>query len=469
LASASSLLKARWVALSAALAVFALFLFAPAVLNDGDTYLHIAAGRWMIENWAVLRIDFFSYTFAGHPWITHEWLSEVLMALAYVTAGWSSTVLLFAIAGGLMAWLLGYYLGKHLSGLPLLATLVLALSSMAGSFLARPHILALPLMVVWTAELIRAADEGRQPPYWLLCIMVLWANMHASFAFGLAFILPMALEDALKRGLRVAAQDWALFAVLAVLAALATPHGIYGLLFPLDLLSKSQLYAVGEWSPLDLHRFQPAILMMGLALFVFLSRGMRIAPLRLILLLFVSYLALVQVRHVMLLAIMGSLLLARPLADLLTNQPDLPTRGGRKMMLGFGLVFVLLAGVRLLIPLQRGDGITTPATALAHVPAKLLTAPVLNDYQFGGYLIYRDLRPFIDGRVELYSGRFLNRYLDIVSGNPRVLADTLTRYHVRWTILAPANPASAVMDTMPGWKRLYSDPYAVVHVKTETL
>ena len=91
-------LNARLIVLGAALAAFAVVLFAPAVLNDGDTYWHIAAGRWMLDNQAVLRIDPFSYTFAGHPWQTHEWLAEIAMALAYVGAGWSGVVLLFGAA-----------------------------------------------------------------------------------------------------------------------------------------------------------------------------------------------------------------------------------------------------------------------------------------------------------------------------------------------------------------------------------
>ena len=60
--------NARLIVLGTALAAFAIVLFVPAVLGDGDTYWHIAAGRWMLDNQAVLRIDPFSYTFAGHPW-----------------------------------------------------------------------------------------------------------------------------------------------------------------------------------------------------------------------------------------------------------------------------------------------------------------------------------------------------------------------------------------------------------------
>jgi hypothetical protein len=36
---------------------------------------------------------------------------------------------------------------------------------------------------------------------------------------------------------------------------------------------------------------------------------------------------------------------------------------------------------------------------------------------------------------------------------------------IRWTILGAHSPTVFVMDTMAGWHRLYSDGFAVVHVR----
>src|SRR6516165_4377913 len=83
-----------------ALFVYAVVAFAPQVLNDGDTWWHLAAGGWMLDHRQVLRADVFSYTFAGRPWHTHEWLAEVVMALAFRAAGWSGVVLLYGAAAG---------------------------------------------------------------------------------------------------------------------------------------------------------------------------------------------------------------------------------------------------------------------------------------------------------------------------------------------------------------------------------
>lgn len=459
-------LKARYVALAAALAVFAAVLFGPRVLYDGDTYMHIAAGRWMLENRAVLRIDPFSYTFAGHPWLTHEWLSQVMMALVYLGGGWSGLILFFASAAAVAAAVFALYLSRWLQGTALAAAVILSLCALTNVFLVRPHILAWPLLVIWVAELVIAAEKGRQPPLWLLPVMSLWANLHASFAFGLVFIVVVAAEDAIAHGsLRKAARNWGLFAVLSVAAALVTPHGLDGLLFPFKMIDMRQLYFIEEWRPLDLGLTQPPVLVLGFAMFVLMWRGVAVTPVRLLTFLGLVFLTLAHVRYVMELAMVGPLILAKPLADSLGTMPSATRPAGLRPQLGFAVAFALLAALRLALPVVRGDGPATPASAMAHVPAALARLPVLNEYSFGGYLIFHNLRPFIDGRAELYGGKFLDTYVHMVEGDQKTITAVLAKYRVRWTILSPENKAAAVMDQLKGWHRLYADKWAVVHVK----
>ena len=454
--------------MGAALAAFAVVLFAPAVLGDGDTYWHIAAGRWMIDNQAVLRIDPFSYTFAGHPWQTHEWLAEIAMALAYVGAGWSGVVLLFGAAAALAAGLLAHHLSRRLGGLALIVTLVLSLACVAGSLLARPHLLALPLLEMWTAGLLFAREQRRAPPWKLLPLMVLWANLHSSFLIGLLLIVPFALEAVTEKSpTRVAAlRGWGVFAGLALLASLLTPHGISGLIFPFKLMAMPSLQLIGEWAPTNFQTIQPLGVAVAAALYVLLSRGARLKPWRLVILLALLYLALIHLRHHMLIAIVGPLILAEPLAlALQTSRPSAAPRHGAAVALVFIVCLGALTALRLWLPLERSDGATTPAAALAQVPASLLHSPVLNDYAFGGYLIFNDVRPFIDSRAELYGEKFITRYAQMVRPDKPALQATLAKYRVRWTIFAADSPAAAAMDSMEGWHRLYADRWAIVHMR----
>ena len=90
---------------------------------------------------------------------------------------------------------------------------------------------------------------------------------------------------------------------------------------------------------------------------------------------------------------------------------------------------------------------------------------MLNDYAFGGYLIFEHVRPFIDARVELYGDPMLSLYDRLQSGDGDAIADTLRRYDIAWTIFDPGSRIVGVLDHEPGWWRLYADATAIVHVR----
>jgi hypothetical protein len=135
-------------------------------------------------------------------------------------------------------------------------------------------------------------------------------------------------------------------------------------------------------------------------------------------------------------------------------------------------VAAVLAGVavaRVAIPLQRTDNPNVPVSAMAHVPAALLTQPVFNEYAFGGYLIFKGVKPYIDGRADMYGDAFVNEYLAVGGGAEPDLDNTFKRWNIRWTILSPREPLVAVLDKRPGWRRLYTDAFAVVQVRNDAL
>jgi hypothetical protein len=458
-----------------ALFVYAVAAFAPQVLNDGDSWWHLAAGGWMLDHRQILRTDVFSYTFAGRPWHTHEWLAEVVMALAFRAAGWSGVVLLYGAAAGAAIAILGRALGRALEPLALLLVLLMAFACMAPSLLARPHLLALPLLAAWAAGLLRARQEDRAPPLHLALLMVPWANLHGGYFFGLALIGPFALEALVEApGRRPAVfRAWALFGLASLAACLVTPFGLSGLIFPFKLLGLSSLAGVGEWRAADFSHTGPLEITLIAALFVLLQRGVKVPPLRLALLLLLLHMSLQHSRHQMLLALIGPLLLAEPLGRALggagagAGAPQ--ARAARGWAAGCALAAVALAGARLALPVVRTDGPTAPIQALRSVPAALARQPVFNAYDFGGYLISQGVRPFIDGRTDMYGDAFTGAYLRAERPDLAGLDALLARWKVSWTLLNPADPLVQVMDRRAGWRRLYADRYAVIHVREDAL
>jgi hypothetical protein len=89
---------------------------------------------------------------------------------------------------------------------------------------------------------------------------------------------------------------------------------------------------------------------------------------------------------------------------------------------------------------------------------------VLNSYDLGGYLIFSGVKPFIDGRTDMYGDAFNARYDAIMRPEKAALDAAVRQYGIRWSFLQPSSPLVAVLDSSPDWKRLYADHYAVIHV-----
>lgn len=461
-ADASGLTWRGTVCAFAAILGFAVTAFAPQVLNDGDTYLHIAAGARMLADHAVLTRDPFSYTFAGAPWDAHEWLAEIAMGAAWRWGGMAAVLALFATAAALAAYVLGRMLGRFLAPGAQAATALVAMACMAGSLLARPHLLALPLLAIWTAELAIARAERRAPRMVFAALMALWVNIHGSFLLGLALAGAMALEALAEAPRWTTARAWLQFGLAALACTLLNPHFVDGVIFPFALMATPALSYIGEWQAAPVTLLQPVVPATAAALYIIVTRRVPISPVRATTLLILAALAFTHARHQMIFAMVAPMLLAEPLSRL---APPNPAPGARQAILAGAALLSALFVARLIVPVPERDSAVAPVQALAHVPPALRSAHVLNDYSFGGYLIFAGVRPFIDSRVELYGQKPLETYAALLSGDRAALTRTLARDDVRWTILKPSSPVAGELDTLPGWHRLYADAYAVVHIR----
>ena len=456
----------------AALLIFGVVLFSPAVLGDSDSFWHLKAGEWILRHASVPHADPFSFSYAGAPWTAHEWLAEVFFALAWHGARWSGVALLTACAAAATLYVVAARLARDLTGVGLVVVTGIAASLLAEDLLARPHMLALPVMALWCVGLMEARDADRAPSPLMLPLMALWANLHGGFLFGLALIGPFALEAAMSAApqmrARVAAQ-WALFGALALGAALLTPHGLEGILFPLRLLALKSLDQIVEWRPATFATLEPFEIALLAFMFLALWRPLRLPLIRLALLIALIHLSLQHARHQMLLAIVAPMLLARPIADAIearaqTKAPGSSAGGG---VLAFVALALALTGLRLALPITRVDSPSAPISALAAVPPALRAAPVLNEYGFGGYLIFSGVRPFIDGRTDMYGDAFMARYGRITAPEAAALDDELTRDHIAWTIFSPSARINNALDAKPEWRALYRDEFAVVYVRRD--
>jgi hypothetical protein len=148
------------------------------LLQDSDSFWQIKIGQWILDHGALPYTDFYSFTRPGESWISTSWLSQVLFALSYAQWGWAGPVILTAIGMALTAAVFVYLLDAQIEAPRAVLFAMLALLLSIHHVLARPHILALPVMVAWVGLLMAAADRRSAPSWYWLPLMALWANLH---------------------------------------------------------------------------------------------------------------------------------------------------------------------------------------------------------------------------------------------------------------------------------------------------
>jgi hypothetical protein len=323
-----------------------------------------------------------------------------------------------------------------------------------------------------------AADRGRAPFFLLLPLMALWANLHGGFVLGLALIGAIGLESlwcaAPARRLALAMR-WAAFGLGALAASCCTPYGVDTLLGAARILSLGKSFSViAEWRPADFSSFSPfAGALLGL-LGLGLMRGLTLSPPRVLLILGATWMALAHVRSIETFGVLVPLVLAPPLSGWIRPASDAPR--GLRMAPGapaaLAAVAIVLATASATATFAGHHSFEFSAAQMPVAAVDVLTerkaARIFNSYGYGGYLIVRDIRPFVDGRSELYGEKFLMDYFAAedgrdVSGLLRMLDDN----RIDATLLTADSPAAQILDHIKGWKRIYGDSIAVIHVRDD--
>ena len=430
------------------------------IFNDGDVRWHIAAGQWMLDRRALPQADPFSFTFAGEKWVTFEWLSQLLYGTAHRLAGFAGVSALASLALVALHLIVVNEARRHVGPWGVAATILLLDLTLIPMMLARPHLLAWPLLALWIAILQRCRGQDRPPPLAAALLIVPWANLHGSWALGIVIAAVFALDHCLYRRWHwPLVKAWLAFGILASLSALLSPNGLDGFLHPLTVSRLETLPLIVEWRPSDPARTPFFFAALAVATAIALWRGVRLRPVIAALLVLLTAMALLQMRHQAVLAISAAIILPSALSRRHEADPvPLQVRWGIAAALAALLLF------RAASPLEPAENGANPRTAIAAIPAELRRQPVLNGYGFGGPLILAGVKVFIDGRSDMYGDAFMRDYQRMVDGDAAALQAAVDRYGITWTILPPRyDKLVANLDRDPRWRRVHADPVAIVH------
>lgn len=416
---------------------------------DADLWGHILFGLETIAAGGPHHQATHTYTGAGHPWVNHENLSEMVLATVHHFSG-GQGLLLGKLALGLMIVGTMIYMARK-RGVSVAAICVVVLTvtiNLTAGWTLRPQLFtyaALAAMVLLLDAAFADWDTTRTIHagwLWLTVpLMMIWVNAHGGFLAGYGLLVLYLMVRAFQAGLRDGLAAWrtvlllALVVMLGAISTLLTPYGPLMHRWIAGAMSQPPA-EITEWARLwpGANGFWPAILLLALVFISLLGTTRRRDPAQILLIVVAGFQAVSHVRHVPLLAILVGFWIPIHCESLLTRlRLSLSAEGGRSQDIVLSrTVFALYGGLLAITCLVLGgvlvqrtqqlhvDRNEFPVAAIDYMAERGMNGRMVVTYNWAQYALAAlpDARVGFDGRFDTcYPQSVLDAHFDFVLGS----------------------------------------------------
>lgn len=451
--------------------------------TDPDLWWHLKTGEMIWNSHEIPTADSFSFTTNHHAYIPHEWLSQTVIYAAYHAGGYRGLMFWFCVATSLLV-VAGYALSSVYSGnlkVAFLGGLITWLFATVGLSI-RPQIIGYLFLVALLLLIHLGQSRDRR---WFLVLppmFAIWVNCHGSFFLGLIVLgATMICSFAELQWGQIVSRRWtkdrrktfAVAFILSIAALFVNPIGWKQVTYPLDTLlnQKLQMTVVSEWQPPNFSdaRSVAMVAIAGLILLVPLLRRAELTLQDLLYLALAFGLAAQHIRMLFVFGIFAAPVLCRLLADCWDQyEPD------RDRPVANAVILAVLVGMAIWFFPNRRELLqqvekSNPVKAVDFINRAGLSGNMFNDYVFGGYLIWAapQHKVFVDGRGDVFEWTGVLEEYEKWIGlqvDPTLL---LSKYKIRFCILAANTPMARVLALLPGWTKVYSDEFATVWTRSD--
>lgn len=411
---------------------------------DPDFGWHLESGRYILVH-GIPSHDIFTYTARSFPWINHEWGNDVITALIYALGGYN-----LLVAAHSLLWTGALFLSGWRTRFAVLLVAAVALFPFSG-------VRAISWTVFLLAVLLYLLRQRHVLPWVFPLLFLVWANLHGGFVIGLAVLLYVAVYERRPK----------LFVALAasIAASFINPYGprLY-VEIARTLFDPALHQQISEWAAFSLGPPTFVFLLLWLPGNLLYARWPLRKWLRPSIILFIG--ALSAARNIPLF-IIGSVQEADDYAT--RTLRAVPANLGTFHRWVFGSVLFFLPALALIYsvdtlfwPLGTAADreVWYPVKAAAYLQRHPCSGNLFNDYNYGGYLIWKlpGHPVYIDGRMPSWRNADGEKYLDhydAIIKNPRLYPAEFQKYHITCAILQMPKDAALVTALQKGGWQTY--------------
>lgn len=445
-------------------------------LSDPDMFWHIQTGEFIIKNLFIPKSDVFTYFGIENNlyWTAHEWLSDVIFYLIYSIGGYKLLRLFPTIILGIIALML-FATTKQSQKDNLFSYLsyFITLFTLAIFSEVRPHMFS---FLLFTSEILILHNFKEKNNIKLLYLIpllgILWSNLHGGSSalilvviiFYIIFsIINIKINKVETEQLPKESIKHLLFIlVLTMLALCINPYGYKMLLYPIsNMLDTTMLSSIVEWQSPNFHTPEGIVIYCIIMYItcVLILHPKKISLLELTLYGAFIYLSLKSIRQISYCVIaLFPIIIYRPLDFLKINKDD------TKNIMNFIVIIMtcLFIGLFSMIQLNKPDldlQLYPSKEAMTKIE-ELEPNRMLNDYDWGGYFIKEfsdtNIKPFIDGRADIFSKVSMNDYSKLYYLIPG-WEEILTKYNFDTIIMKPNSVLINELLKTQDWELYFED------------
>ncbi|MBR5370333.1 MAG: hypothetical protein IK137_03410 [Bacilli bacterium] len=387
---------------------------------ESDYFWHVKAGEYMFKN-GILTHDVFSWIVNGKYWMSHEWLFEYIIYGLKDLFPMKHILVYNAIFINLLLIVIVLTNKEKYSKNMLFSLFWICLSMIFISFMqARPHLMSYTLLALSIWVLFDNYNRKDSKIIYLLpLISLVWANIHGGssnlpYILCLIFFIAGLVSFKFKKieSDRISIKQlkkYILVFILSIISVCINIHGIKMLLYPYqNMADTTMLNNIMEWAPTNLNMpgHYVYILLVLIILIIILISNKKIRFIDLLLLGVSIFLGLKSTRFWAYTYIIMSYIVFDYIGE---------NRYGKIVyisILSYSIVLSLFTVFNFGNIVKRINTYQLDSEMISIIK-KDNPKRLFNMYDYGGELIFNDIKVFVDGRADLYSKYNFNDYLSI--------------------------------------------------------
>ena len=386
-----------------------IFCIAISFFNNGsDYYWHLRIGKYIINNLKIPYVDLFSWFGELNKlhWISHEWLYECLIyGFKYVFGNLGSLIYTLLSLFGISSII--YLYNKKDFEKNSFYTIILALVGLlvfGFKLLPRPHLLS---YLLFTITLYLAFDLYKNPKstkiYFSLLVSILWANFHGgssnlSYIIYLMFLIinlfNIKIKNISNKKLNKEQVLKYIYAIItSIIGIIINPHTFKMLLYPYQNMGyKIMIDCIEEWQGITLNIESIIYIILILTLvIIFIKKLKKKDKISLTNLLITIVFIILGIKSIKFMPYLYLFICFYIPTSFKKNRLYI-----NPMVIS---ILLIVANIFFIFSYKEKELVSDD---IINYLKDNKVERLYNSYDLGGYLIYKDIKPFIDGRADMY-------------------------------------------------------------------